>query len=585
LGLLLYEEPGGVIFDESEHLDYPGIQLLLRQLADLVVRDRNHPALVAWGMANENSLDPKVEAQMMRTTRDLDPTRVVCDNSGHGHGLFLPYENTAIPWRDLHYYPYAPLQASTYRSMNQFGRPPDYSFRRENGAEAPTRMPQAGPQIVGEFGYGGLPDLPAAVSELHATGKASVEGANWEHSLDCLKTGFKKYDLEPVFGTVSEFCRHTEEVHADTQAEMVQALRTNPFNSGFAVSCFHDLAIWYCGITDLFRNPKFLGQRLAQVNVPLFPALEAEPSPAWTDQQITVRCVLVNEDVLRGPAKLSLSISGPAGEKVLEETRDLNLSPQEGFVGTIFEKLISLGGSSGHYVIRATVEGGNSHSAVNERRVFAQNPHDIHWPAPPVLIYDPSQTVFPFFARREIPYQSWSSEVESNGRTILVGEIQKWHYYEHREKIVQEFRKIQDQCRAGSTVALLIDSSDGGLIDLINDLGIHSGPLRIVESAGTFQGDFHYVKPHPIFTGLPAKTCMGPEYRNAIARHSLDGFEGETVVGCNENAYWWGTDVGVIRMGSGAMVLCTMRLSQNLGADPVAERIVANLAGWKADRS
>lgn len=580
LGLLLYEEPGGVIFDESQHLDYPGIKLLLRQLSGLIVRDRNHAALVAWGMSNENILDPKVIAHMMQQTRALDPTRVVCDNSGRGLHMLHPYQKAESPWRDLHDYPPAPIEASTYQSMNQFGRPPHYAFKREDGVETLPRMPEEGPQIIGEFGYGGLPDFPASVKEFKATGKPSVEGALWQGSLANLEAGFKQYDLAPVFGSVAEFCRHTDEIHADAQAEMLQALRTNPYNSGYAVSCFHDLAIWYCGITNIFRDPKPVSHRLAQVNVPLIPFLEAEPAPARTDQKITVRCVLVNEDVLKGPATLSLTVTGPAGEKVLDETRRLNLLPADGYVAPVFEKSLILGGASGHYVIRAEVQGPSGKRAVNERRVLALNPRDNPWPSPSVLLYDPDHNILPFFAHRNVPYEMWSPRVEANGRPILVSDIQKWNYAEHWEERLQDFRAILAACRAGSTVGFLMESDDG-ILNLLKELKILSAPLHVVGSTGSFRGDFHYVKPHPLFAGLPVNTCMGRDYRNVIARVSMDGFEGDTIAGCNENAYWWGTDVGVLPMGAGAAVITTLRFISSLMTDPVAERILANLCAWK----
>ncbi|HVA00645.1 MAG TPA: glycoside hydrolase family 2 TIM barrel-domain containing protein [Terriglobia bacterium] len=581
LGLLLYEEPGGVIFDESQHLDYPGIKLLLRQLSDLIVRDRNHAAIVAWGMSNENILDPSVITHMMQRTRALDPTRVVCDNSGRGLHMLHPYQKKPSPWRDLHDYPPAPIEAATYESMNQFGRPPDYAFRREDRVEALPRMPEEGPQIIGEFGYGGLPDFPASVKEFEATGKPSVEGAIWHRSLENLEAGFKKYDLEPVFGSVSEFCRHTDEIHADAQAEMLQALRTNPYNSGYAVSCFHDLAIWYCGITNIFRDPKPVSRRLAKVNAPLFPALEAEPSPARTGQEITIRCVLVNEDVLKGPATLSVTVTGPAGEKVLADTKHLTLAPEKGYVAPVFEKSLILGGASGHYLIRAEVEGSNGKRAVNERRLLALNPRDNHWPTSSVLLYDPDHNILPFFAHRNVSYELWSPQAEANGRPILVSDIQKWNYAEHWEERLRDLRAILAACRAGSTVGFLMESGDGGIINLLKELKVLSGPLRVVGSTGSFRGDFHYVKPHPIFAGLPVNTCMGCDYRNVIARVSMDGFEGDTIAGCNENAYWWGTDVGVISMGSGAAVISTLRLSSSLLTDAVAERILANLCSWK----
>ncbi len=423
--------------------------------------------------------------------------------------------------------------------------------------------------------------MPASVREFEATGKASVEGDNWDHSLKSLEAGFRKYALAPVFGSVSAFCRHTEGIHANAQAEMVQALRTNPFNSGYAVSCFHDLAIWYCGITNIFRDPKPVSRRLAAVNEPLFPAIEAEPSPAWTNRELTIRCILVNENVLNGPAKLFVTVTSPAGEKVIEETKDIDLAPEDCFVAPVYEKRATLNGPSGHYVIRATVEGSNGHKASNERRLFALDPHDIHWPGQPILLFDLANHLVPFFARQNVSYELWSTHTEVKGRPILIGDMAKWYYYEHTAAVLGEMRLILAAGRTGSTVGFLFESSDGLLINLINDLGIQRGPLRLVDSAGNFRGDFHYVKPHALFRGLPVKQCMGGEYRNVVGRISMDGFEGETVAGCSENAYWWGTDVGVMKTGSGAVVLSTMRLSQNLGADPVADIVLSNISSFK----
>jgi hypothetical protein len=50
---------------------------------------------------------------------------------------------------------------------------------------------------------------------------------------------------------------------------------------------------------------------------------------------------------------------------------------------------------------------------------------------------------------------------------------------------------------------------------------------------------------------------------------------------CNENAYWWGTDVGTLRWGKGALVLTTLRIAPSLNLDPVAAVLLANLAMWE----
>jgi len=167
------------------------------------------------------------------------------------------------------------------------------------------------------------------------------------------------------------------------------------------------------------------------------------------------------------------------------------------------------------------------------------------------------------------------------GRSILVAEIDRWYYYEHRKSILEDAGKILDQCREGSVASFLIGSGDDGLIDLLNESGVHPKPLRLVDTGGDFRGCFHFVKPHTLFRSLPARACMNSEYRNVIARITLGDFEGESVVVCNENAYWWGTDVGTLRWGKGALVLATLRIAPSLNLDPVAAVLLANLARWE----
>jgi hypothetical protein len=384
-----------------------------------------------------------------------------------------------------------------------------------------------------------------------------------------------------VLGNVTEFCHLTEEVHATAQAEMLQTLRSNPFNSGYAVSCFHDLAIWYCGMTDVFRDPKPICERLAQVNTPLFLALYANPSPAWTDATVRVQCAVVNEGVIKGSAGLHITIGGPAGEKIFDETSRLELQPEKSFVVPAFDKTLELKGSSGRYKIQAELEHAGAVKARSERAILGLNGRDIQWPTAGILVYDPNHRVLPFLARQGAPYYLWSRQAATQGRSILVAEIDRWYYYEHRETILQDARRILDQCREGSVASFLIGSGNDGLIGLLNESGVHPKPLRLVDTGGDFRGCFHFVKPHALFRSLPTRACMNSEYRNVIARNSLDGFEGEPIVVCNENAYWWGTDVGALGWGKGALVLSTLRIAPSLDLDPVAAVLLANLAAWE----
>jgi len=45
---------------------------------------------------------------------------------------------------------------------------------------------------------------------------------------------------------------------------------------------------------------------------------------------------------------------------------------------------------------------------------------------------------------------------------------------------------------------------------------------------------------------------------------------------------WYGMDMGVVKHGKGRYVLSALRIVENLGKDPVADKILLNLIGWVA---
>ena len=107
----------------------------------------------------------------------------------------------------------------------------------------------------------------------------------------------------------------------------------------------------------------------------------------------------------------------------------------------------------------------------------------------------------------------------------------------------------------------------------------------------------HSVKEHPIFEGLPTGDTMGPIYENVCANSALLRVKGETIV-CSigfdwfpdydrskRHYYgpgdaWWGADLAVVPVGRGRCILSRLRPAENLGRDPVADKILLNLIAW-----
>jgi len=109
------------------------------------------------------------------------------------------------------------------------------------------------------------------------------------------------------------------------------------------------------------------------------------------------------------------------------------------------------------------------------------------------------------------------------------------------------------------------------------------------------------VNDHPVFDGLPANSMMGPIYENIWPQSTLFDVGGETIVGAigydwfpdfdlSKRHYygpgdvWWGADMAVVPLGSGHCIVSQLRLLENLGKDPVADKILYNLIEFTNNR-
>ncbi len=115
-------------------------------------------------------------------------------------------------------------------------------------------------------------------------------------------------------------------------------------------------------------------------------------------------------------------------------------------------------------------------------------------------------------------------------------------------------------------------------------------------SFGLWVGVPHIVTDHPIFKGLPSECMMGQAYANIFAPHTLSDIEGEIIVGSVSHGFygnndnlknytgpspaWYGMDLGIVQHGKGKYVLSALRIVENIGKDPIADKILFNLINW-----
>ncbi len=113
---------------------------------------------------------------------------------------------------------------------------------------------------------------------------------------------------------------------------------------------------------------------------------------------------------------------------------------------------------------------------------------------------------------------------------------------------------------------------------------------------GLWVGVSHIVTDHPVFAGLPSQCLMGQVYENVYATQSLVGTCGQIMAGSVSHGFysgrqleqnylgpepaWFGMDLGTVPYENGRYVLSSLRILENLGEDPVADRVLLNLIRW-----
>jgi beta-galactosidase len=157
------------------------------------------------------------------------------------------------------------------------------------------------------------------------------------------------------------------------------------------------------------------------------------------------------------------------------------------------------------------------------------------------------------------------------------------------------FAELAKFVQAGGTAVYL----QGGGPHAQWGVGGKASPLLPVsaiskQAIGTWVGVSHLVKAHPVFEGLPVNGMMGAVYENVWAPNTMVNIGGETIAASISYDWfpgyelfkrhyigpgdtWWGADMAVVPLSKGRCLVSQLRLLENLGKDPVADKILFNL--------
>jgi hypothetical protein len=579
-----------------------------RSLGEIVLRDRNHPSVVAWGILNETSgSDPAFRhgVQSLPLVRWLDAGRMCILNSGRWDAdlsigsLSNPGSHT---WdgelRDAHAYPSVPHDAALLRSMRSSGA----TQGPWSGAAPPSH-----PLFVSEYGMCGAVDLVRTLRRYEQVGKQQADDARYyRRQMDKFLDDWQAWRLDQIWPRPEDFFLESHGHFVKLRRIGENALRANPQLVAF--SSTHPIAeTGFCGsgTTNTFRELKpGLIDAAYELAAPLRWCLFVEPVNVYRGTRVRVEAVLANEDVLRpGKYPVRFQVVGPKTTRAWEKTITIEVfkrgeKHEPPFAQPVFAEDVLVDGPSGKYRFLATMLQGGAPQG-GETEFYVCDPAEMPAVTREIVLWGEDAELGKWLARRGIrtrppfvPGHQTSREVIlASGKAPAPGGA-------------AVFSELARRIARGSAVVFLAPATLGDGQNATRWAPLKGkGLLAGINWVGGYYRADMWAKNHPIFDGLPSGGLLDPTfYREILPQHALlrrhtvgRGFTEEEAIAeldqpdeavCGANrlsaTYASGLHVVVYRLGAGRFILNNLLVRGNLGQVPAAERLLRNMLNYAA---
>ena len=608
LGLLVYEESyAGWCLEDSPKM----AERFDRSTSEMIMRDRNHPSVVIWGLLNETPDGPvfRHAVESLSPVRKLDDTRMVLLNSGRWDNKWsigsicnpgstvwehlLGAEEKDVPdgkgfsgpgyvkdAGDAHYYPPIPLSADSINFFRTLGENTKHVFLSEhgNGSEVDAI------RVIRLYEQAGAPENLEDYQQYRSEAEKYL--ADWE-----------RFGLDTVFASPGDLLLQSQRVQAEQRLVGLNAIRSNPNLCGYSLTGLCDQGMTAEGLWTTFRELKpGMVDAIRDGWAPLRWCIFVEPVHGYSGQSFNLEAVLANEDVLRpGEYPVRLKVVGPGGT-VLDRSMVLNVPnpprfhrdvpqepPEPPMVLPVFSETIKIDGPAGKYEIVAYFErgaapvGGRSH-------FFVSDPGSLPSVDTEVTIWGDEERLETWLKNRGIRCRNFVDPAPESREVILVGGLSG------APGDLDAFRELVRRIAQGGTAIFLTPKVFKRGDNALGFLPLaKKGSLRLTQGWAAGRDDF--AKAHPIFDGLPSNGLLDLIfYRDLIPGETYDGQDtpAELVAGAfavgsyQPGGYYSGTHIAVYPLGAGKFILNTLLLLENLGKHPAADRLVLNFLRYAA---
>ncbi len=445
----------------------------------------------------------------------------------------------------------------------------------------------AKPVFLSEYGIGSAVDLWRVTRQFEQLGKTEVEDAQFYHDkLNRYLADWKRWHLEEVFSGPEDFFAQSLRKMAAQRTLGLNAIRANPRIVGHSLTGANDHVSAGEGLTTTFRDLKpGTVDALFEAWSPLRLCLFVNSTHVYRGSKVHLEAVLANEDaLLPGKYPIRIQIVGPNQKRVFERTVEITIAPRNAiaeapFAGPIFAEDVTLDGLEGRYRFLAAFERGAAATG-GETEFHVTDAAQMPAVESEVTLWGEDVALSGWLAQHGIRTRAFTPGEAAAREVILVSSTPA------APGGVRAWSELARRIARGATVIFLAPEV---FAEGINPLAWL--PLANKGTPASIHGWLYlkdeWAKQHPVFDGLPAGGLMDYGYYGDLIPDAVWADQeapDEAVAGAIKASqdYSSGLTVAVYKLGAGRFILNTLRIRENLGTHPSAERLLRNLLRYGA---
>jgi hypothetical protein len=604
IGLLACEEH----FGASEMAPSPLLEERWnRSITGVIRRDRNHPSIVMWSLLNEVR-DGRLFRHAIASlplVRDLDESRIVLPGSGRfdndprigslSNPGSLKWESTGL--RDVHAYPPFPHSDEDMRQMrstnSEFNFNGFVSMPRSAGGKNSTAKWQ--PMLLSEFGVCGAQDYPRFLRHFEQLGKEHAADAKlFRDKMEVFEADWRKWKLDECWARPEDYFAESQSVQARLALGDYNAWMANPLLVGdFTSTQITDAWFHGCGITNYFRELKpGMADAFNDMAKPVRWCLFVDQLNVYRGATVHLDAFLVNHDAIDpGSYPVRIQVIGPQVSRELDTMIQFNVpnpgSNEAPFSRAVFSHDLVITGPPGRYRFLATFErgvaagGGEAEFYVGDTCGMPDVPAEI-------VLWGGNEKLAAWLKNRKIRFRDSLTPTQTARELILASG--------KPPDAAKAFSELAQRIARGSTVVFLTPETlldqpfSGKPVPLRWAPLASKGHPQLARTEGWYFHADPWAKEHLVFAGLPCGGILDYTfYRDIISTTVFRGLEPsvEAISGAIQTSggpddYRSDLVVAAYKFGAGRVVLNSLKIQQNLGTVPAAERLLLNLLNYAA---